>query len=160
MLTAMIVRITVAMNAFRMLNKPWPASMTPHQYVRMSASPLTTAAQLVARVTHSIQPTSKLGNRPNAARVYRNAPPVPSKRLPASAKFRAMSIASRATRPTAIQLHPATWAASEAGSRNTPLPITWFTPTPVRSQRPSARRRAGWPSGAVAVMSCVKQVVS
>src|SRR3954464_539429 len=102
-----------------------------------------TAAQLATRVNHSIQPTSKPAKRPNAARVYRYAPPVPSKRLATSAKVSAMSMETRPVAPTIHGLHAPVFAATAAGRPNTAAPMTWLTPMAVKSHRPNSRLRPG-----------------
>src|SRR5436190_3909844 len=105
-------------------------------------------AWLDARVNHCIQPTSNATNGPNAARVYRYGPPVPSNRLPTSAKQSATDIDASPIRTNAIGLHPPICAATCAGIRKIAPPITWLTPIAVRSQRPSARRSVGCDDGA------------
>src|SRR5437773_6156337 len=105
-------------------------------------------AWLDALVNHCIQPTSNAANRPNAARVYKYGPPVPSKRLPTSAKHNATDIDARPIRTNPIGLQPPICAATCAGIRKMAPPITWLTPIAVRSHRPSARRSVGF-AGAV-----------
>src|SRR3990170_1701349 len=54
-----------------------------------------------------------------------------------------MSIEASPTAATIQGLQAPAVAASAAGNANTALPMTWLTPTAVRSQRPSSRFSAG-----------------
>src|SRR5262245_60834362 len=106
-------------------------------------------AWLVARANHCIQPISKPAKSPNAVREYRYGPPVPSNRLPTSAKHSATDSDSRPTSTKPIGLHAPTCAATCAGHTKMAPPITWLTPIAVKSQRPSARRSDGAEGAAV-----------
>src|SRR5687767_170008 len=70
-------------------------------------------------------------------------PPVRSKRLPASAKHKAIDRESKPTARNAIGPHAPTLAWTCEGSRKIALPITWLTPIAVRSHFPSSRRSVG-----------------
>src|SRR5262249_16871891 len=96
-------------------------------------------AWLDARVNHCIQPISNAAKRPNAARVYRYGPPVPSKRLPTSAKQSAIDSDASPIATKATGLQAPTCTATCAGIRKIAAPMTWLMPIAVRSHRPSAR---------------------
>ena len=64
---------------------------------------------------------------------------MPSNRLATSANDSAISIDASPTTATIHGLQAPAVAASAAGRANTAPPITWLTPTAVRSHRPSTR---------------------
>src|SRR5271165_2888743 len=90
---------------------------------------------------YSVHATRMPAIRPNAVRAYRYGPPAPENWEATSAKHAMMTPIAAPARTTAIvpcfPSRPATWE----GSPNTPLPMTEFTVSATRLQRPIARTR-------------------
>src|SRR5262249_38666345 len=129
--------------AIRTKNRGQPPSSAGKKLARYVGRREQLAENEVMRATKTSHPTRKPVPGPKAAVAYKYGPPVPSNRLPTSAKHNASNEMQTAQSRKEKMLYGPASSNARDGRAKMPAPITPLITTPTRSQRRIERSNPG-----------------